>query len=421
MNLGTILYVIFSLYLFTVIQLKLGINTLFSVLALFFSLIFLLDDTYLFFALIQLYLLRRYIIIYDNYISTLFLILAGLVILTKKIIDEINFKNNKYTIFQILFLFTVILSEVSVIFIDLNYNINISESIKSFLFFLIYLIISLYIISDKNNEPLISQNKNINIVRTLSLFGPLLTYFVFYVFNAQVFTRDIYLEDILLATTESYTRIDPNFLSVDFLLLSLLFFNRQGKKMFFFILTFILFNSFYLFSTTGFVLSFIIVYFLLSNIKQQSKRIMFKIILLICGIFLSIFIWNIKYLPIQQTEESILNFLLSGRITTWKAYVSSIFDRPFFGYGSYSIINVSHYLGFVHYAHNAYLQNFAENGVIYSSFLYSIIFYSATKYKSKNALFVFILWALSSFVLSYWDSIVNVLCIIYILSTPKKE
>jgi len=276
MNLGTILYVIFSLYLFTVIQLKLGINTLFSVLALFFSLIFLLDDTYLFFALIQLYLLRRYIIIYDNYISTLFLILAGLVILTKKIIDEINFKNNKYTIFQILFLFTVILSEVSVIFIDLNYNINISESIKSFLFFLIYLIISLYIISDKNNEPLISQNKNINIVRTLSLFGPLLTYFVFYVFNAQVFTRDIYLEDILLATTESYTRIDPNFLSVDFLLLSLLFFNRQGKKMFFFILTFILFNSFYLFSTTGFVLSFIIVYFLLSNIKQQSKRIMFK-------------------------------------------------------------------------------------------------------------------------------------------------
>jgi hypothetical protein len=85
MNLGTILYIIFSLYLFTVIQLKLGINTLFSVLALFFSLIFLLDDTYLFFALIQVYLLRRYIMIYDNYISTLYLILAGLIaVLTKR-------------------------------------------------------------------------------------------------------------------------------------------------------------------------------------------------------------------------------------------------------------------------------------------------------------------------------------------------
>jgi len=416
LNAYTTFYIIFTVYLFIIVQFKVGINSIFSIIALFIGLLFLFDDRYAFFAMVQLYLLRRNIIINDNYISSLYSIAVVSIILIRRALSRDRFT---YSVPILLFLITIVCANLATIFLDANNNFGAGNGIMELLFQMAYFVITVNAVSNRYDGPLFSKRKDISVARTISAFGPLFTLLFFYVFNVPLLARASTVASIADAVTQSYTRIDPNFLSADLIILCFILLNGEKKKQTLFLMLYLVFNLLYLLSVTGFVLSAIMFFFLLSDTSSGYKKIIGEFSLIVCSVILAGILWNMKYVSLATSKESTSNFfdfLLTGRVETWRAYILSILENPFLGYGSSTWIYVGKYLGFPHYAHNSFLENMAGYGVIYSSVLYVLIGYSVIKIQDTKLRQLFVLWFLVSLVLSYSGSFLDIFSTVYIMS-----
>jgi len=182
----TTFYIIFTVYLFIIVQFKVGINSMFSIIALFIGLLFLFDDRYAFFAMVQFYLLRRNIIINDNYISSLYSIVVVFVILIRRALSKDRLT---YSVPILLFLITIVCANLATIFLDVNNNYGARNGIMGLLFQMAYFVITVNAVSNKYDGPLFSKRKDISTARTIPAFGPLFTLLFFYVFNVPLSSR----------------------------------------------------------------------------------------------------------------------------------------------------------------------------------------------------------------------------------------
>jgi len=412
----TLIYMIFTLYVSCIVLLKVSMNTLFSILVLLIASMFVFDARYSFFVLLQLYLLRRYLIINDTLVSTIY----SLEILIAVIFRFVTKKERmKFPATLVFFISSVVSAELTAAFIDLSQGYKMYDGIKSLLSDLTYIIFSVDVLSNSERKSIFSNDANIRAARVCSLFCPMIVMMLFYVLNVPLLQRAIYVSDIIATTTTAYTRVDPNFLSVDLIILSSMIMRRDRKEYITFLALFFVFNIFYLFSVTGFVLLFVSLYFIIREQKKVVRRLLLEITLFICALLIIFTIWTIKYIPqratVGNTQSGITDFLLTGRVKTWRAYLLSIADAPLFGHGNNTWRYVSRYLGFNHLAHNSFLQNFANYGILYSASIYLIIIGSSLHRREKELFRVFLLWFLSSLVLSYWGGFPNFFCSVYII------
>jgi len=412
----TLIYMAFSLYVSCIVLLKVGVNTLFSILALLIASTLVFDARYSFFVLVQLYLLRRYVIINDTYASTIYSLEILIAVIFRFVTEKKPMKIPHTLVF---FISSVVSADLTAVFMDMSQGYKMGDGMKELLFHLVFIVISVDVLSNSEGKSIFSADYNTKHARVCSLFLPMIVMMLFYVLNVPLLQRAIYLSDIIATTTTSYTRVDPNFLSADLIILSSMIMRRDRKEYITFLALFFFFNIFYLFSVTGFVLLFVSLYFIIRDQKKAIRRLLLEITLFICVVLIIFAIWNIKYASQEvttgNTQNGIANFILTGRVKTWRAYLLSIADAPLFGHGNNTWRYVSRYLGFNHLAHNSFLQNFANYGILYSASIYLIIIGSSLHRREKELFRVFLLWFLSSLVLSYWGGFPNFFCSVYII------
>ena len=239
LNAYTTFYIIFTVYLFIIVQFKVGINSIFSISALFIALFFLFDDRYAFFAMVQLYLLRKNIIINDYSISSLYFIAVAFIILIRRVLSNDRLT---YSVPILLFLTIIVCTNLATIFLDANNDFGDQIGITSILIQISCFVIAVNAVSNRYDGPLFSKQKDISFARTISFFGPLFTLFFFYGLNVPLFTREVTVASIANIVTQSYTRMDPNFLSADLIILCFILFNGEKKKQTLFLMLYLVFN-----------------------------------------------------------------------------------------------------------------------------------------------------------------------------------
>jgi len=332
------------------------------------SALFCLDDSLALPTFLCFYLLRRFFIIFDNYISTYLIYFLGSAAIVK-----VSFRKVPLTasfLRSLLLLFTALAGYDLLIKFALYGTNNGIESFQtvasshllSWLSTFATIILAYYYCYFF--ETRLAGNNDKSLFVTLFLAN--ISYALFLVNNASILQRVVVVSEVIGLETTSFTRVDPNFYVSETLIIALLFLRRKGLLVALLMLLFVL-NALYLNSMTGFVLIIFVTVFLFLR-KKTPARYAVTLIAVALILFIASIPAYLKYLEITNTigvsQYGALNLILTGRIEKWFGYIRLILDNPF-GLGRDSAWKfTTKYIGYATYAHNFYIQTMADHGIL---------------------------------------------------------
>lgn len=344
------------------------------------SFIFCLSDYLAYPLFVYTYILRRFLVLYDTYISTYVVYFLATIIVIKIFLKGRMIKSSLLKLLAFilaiagydLFIKLAIDNENVLYEPFQNFILNFS-SMWTHTF--ISILVGYYYFSYVRLKY--QKDRKIEILFLISMVSANIAYLSFLLFRVAPLQRSVWIAEVIGFDTTSYTRVDPNFYIFDVLFLSLVFL-RKTRNILIVLLICSILNTLYLNSTSGFISIFLILFFIITRRKTIDT---YLVILLVIAIVLPVSFWYnyiTKYSQIINQaitySRNLLDIVFTGRIHKFIGYIQMIMDYPM-GLGRDNAFRfTTKYIGYYTYAHNLYLQILADHGIVVGALLILYIF-----------------------------------------------